>query len=63
MTDLEIKQYLEENNYKIKASDGIGCIFNTSPQIVEKRYDFENHLMNIITPNNSFVFEWILEKL
>lgn len=63
MTDLEIKQYLEENNYKIKACEGIGHIFNTSPQIIEKRYDFENHLMNIITPNNSFIFEWILEKI
>ena len=63
MTDLEIKNYLDKNSWSIKAKDGIMNIFNTSPQITDKKYDFENHIMTIITPDNVFNFKWILRKL
>lgn len=63
MTDLEIKKYLEENSWSIKAKDGIVNIFNSSPQIINKKYDFENHIMTITTPDNTFSFNWILGSL
>ena len=39
MTDLEIKKYLEDNNWAIPAQDGIIKIINTSPQIIDTEYD------------------------
>jgi len=63
MTDKEIKKYLDKNNWSIKANEAICKIFNTSPQITNKKYDFENHKMTIITPDNTFTFDWILGKL
>lgn len=63
MTDLEIKNYLDRNNWSIKANDAISKIFNTSPQIINKKYDFENHIMTITTPNNTFSFDWVLNNL
>lgn len=63
MTDLEIKNYLIKNSWSIKAKDGIIDIFNSSPQIINKKYDFENHIMTITTPDNTFSFNWILGSL
>lgn len=63
MTDPEIKNYLEKNSWSIKAKDGIANIFNTSPQIINKKYDFENHIMTIITSDNTYSFNWILVSL
>lgn len=63
MTDLEIKNYLIKNSWSIKAKDGITNIFNTSHQIINKKYDFENHIMTITTPDNTFSFNWILGSL
>lgn len=60
MTDPEIKRYLENRNLSVKANDAIIDIFNTSPQITDKKYDFENHKMTIITPENVFTFIWVL---
>lgn len=60
MTDQEIKQYLDNNNGAIDAQDALMNIFNTSPQIIDKKYDFKNHLMTIVTPNNKFTFKWLL---
>lgn len=63
MTDLEIKNYLIKNSWSIKAKDGILNILNSSPQIINKKYDFENHIMTITTPENTFSFNWILGNL
>lgn len=63
MTDQEIKQYLDDNNWAVNAQDAIMEIFNTSPQIINEIYDFKNHLMKITTPDNIFIFKWILGKL
>lgn len=63
MTDLEIKNYLIKNSWSIKAKDGILNILNSSPQIINKNYDFENHIMTITTPENTFSFNWILGNL
>lgn len=63
MTDIEIKQYLEENNWAILAHDGIGKILNTSHQIIDMDYNFDTDMITLITPENVFTFKWILRKL
>lgn len=60
MTDQEIKEYLDNNNWSIDALDAFMNIFNTSPQIINKYYDFENHIMAIKTEENTFTFKWVL---
>lgn len=62
MTDLEIKQYLEENNWAVDAQDCLMKVLNTSHQIMETDYDFATELMTIKTPDNKFVFKWILGR-
>lgn len=63
MTDLEIKKYLDDHNWAINAQDAISNIFNTSPQIIDKKYDYENHIMTISTLENIISFKWILGNL
>lgn len=63
MTDFEIKQYLDENNWRIPAQDGINKILNTSRQIIDTEYDFVTDKITIVTKNNKFTFKWILKKL
>ena len=63
MTDLEIKKYLENNNWAVPAQDGIMKILNTSPQIIDTEYDIDNRIMTIITTKNKFTFHWILNEL
>lgn len=63
MTDSEIKEYLNENNWAIPAQDGISKILNTSHQIIDTYYDFETDIITLITPDNVFTFKWILNKL
>ena len=55
MTDLEIKRYLDDNNWAIPAQDGVSKILNTSHQIID--------IITLITPDNVFTFKWILNKL
>lgn len=62
MTDLEIKQYLNKNNWKVKAQDFIMNVFNTSPQIIGVEYDSDTGEMTIRTYKNIFTFKWILDK-
>lgn len=62
MTDNEIKNYLVNHNYKVNAQEGIIHILNRSYQIIDTIYDFDTRMMTIITPDNKFVFEWILGK-
>lgn len=62
MTDLEIKQYLDENNWSVNAQDCLMKVFNTSYQIISTKYNFKNGMMTIITPDNKFIFEWVLGK-
>lgn len=62
MTDLEIKQYLEENNWAVDAQDCLMKVLNTSHQIMEADYDFATELMTIKTLDNKFVFKWVLGK-
>ena len=63
MTDLEIKQYLDDNNWEIPSQDGISKIINTSHQIIDTDYDFKTDMITLITPENKFTFKWILRKL
>lgn len=63
MTDLEIKRYLDDNNWAILAQDGITNILNTSRQIIDIDYDFEKDMITLITQENTFTFKWILNKL
>ncbi len=60
MTDLEINEYLDNNNWMVDSNDAIMKIFNTSPQVTIKNYDFKNSLITIMTPDTSFTFKWIL---
>lgn len=60
MTDLEINEYLDDNNWMVDSNDAIMKIFNTSPQVTIKNYDFNNSLITIMTPDTSFTFKWIL---
>ncbi len=60
MTDQKIKKYLDDHNWAVDAQDAFMDIFNTSPQITDELYDFKNHIMTIITPDNTFTFKWLL---
>lgn len=60
MTDSEIHEFLKKNNYKIKAQDGVAKIINRSYQIMNAIYDEGTKTMTIVTPDNTFTFEWIL---
>ena len=60
MTDLEIKKYLDANNWKVNAQDCLMKVLNTSRQIIKTEYDFETRMMTIITPDNEFTFGWVL---
>lgn len=60
MTDEEIKQFLESHKYSVSASEATMKILNRSYQIIDTIYNEGTHTMTIITPKNSFSFEWIL---
>ena len=62
MTDLEIKKYLDDNNWTVNAQEGVIKILNTSHQIISTDYDFINDMLTIMTPENEFTFKWILHK-
>lgn len=63
MTDIEIKNYLNKNNWSISAQEVISKILNTSRQIINMYYDFDNNIMTIITPKNTFTFKIILKQI
>lgn len=42
MTDAEIKQYLDENNWEVNANDCIVKVLNLSKQIISTDYNVEN---------------------
>lgn len=63
MTDEEIKQYLEQHDYAVLAQDGIMDILNTSRQIIKENYDFKTSKMTLTTPYNTFIFDWVLNKI
>lgn len=48
MTDLEIKAYLDKNNWAVSAQDFLMNVLNTSRQIISKKYNSKT--MTIITP-------------
>ena len=54
MTDQEIKKYLNNKCWAINAQDAIQNIFNTSPQIIDKKYDYENHIIGFWEIYNIF---------
>ena len=62
MTDLQIQNYLSENNNIVPAEDGVSKIFNTSQQIIKKSYNPTSGMMTIVTPDNTFVFSGVLKK-
>ena len=62
MTDSEIKRYLEVHNYRVDAQDCTIKVLNRSYQILDTIYDFDTGMMTIITPDNEFTFEWVLER-
>ena len=59
MTDEEILNYLNEHNFRVNAHKGVD-LFNGSYQIKHKFYDNATGTMTIITPDNIFIFDWIL---
>lgn len=58
MTDLEISNYLAKHNYKVEPQNFLIDVLNTSPQIIDEKYDFGTRIMTLITPQNTFSFEW-----
>lgn len=60
MCDMEIKEYLANNNYAVYAQDCLMKVFNTSHQIIDSVYDYDTSMMTITTPENKFTFKWIL---
>lgn len=63
MTDSEILQYLKKNNYKVDAQECVAKVFNTSLQILDAIYDSKDRKMTILTPENKFVFTWVLGRV
>ena len=62
MTDPEIKQYLDSNNWSVDAQNCLMKVLNTSHQIINTIYEPETSMMTIITPDNNFTFKWNLGK-
>lgn len=62
MSDIEIRDYLIKENFKVNAQDFIIKVLNTSHQIINEIYNFNTQMMTIVTPDNSFSFKWNLEK-
>lgn len=62
ITDTEIKQYLDKNDWSVNAQDCLMKVLNTSHQIIDAIYDSETSMMTIITSENKFTFKWILGK-
>lgn len=62
MTDKQIEQYLNNNHWSVDPQDCIMNVFNTSPQIIYKNYNKNTGMMTIITPDNTYLFEWKLRK-
>lgn len=60
ITDIEIKQYLDKNNWSVNAQDCLIKVLNTSYQIIDTIYNSETSMMTIITPENKFIFKWNL---
>lgn len=60
MTDTEIMQYLDKNNWSVNAQDCIIKVLNTSYQILDTIYNIETSMMTVITPGNKFTFKWNL---
>lgn len=60
MSDEEIRTYLSAHNWSVNAQDCLMEVLNTSPQIIYKSYNFDNDIMTIITPDNTFTFHWKL---
>lgn len=60
MTDEEIRRFLESHKYSVSSSEATMKILNRSYQIIDSIYNEETHTMTIITPENSFTFEWVL---
>lgn len=58
MTDLEISNYLSLHHYKVDSQNFLMDVLNTSPQIIDEKYDFKTRIMTLITPENKFSFEW-----
>ena len=48
MTDLEIKQYLDKNNWSVDAQDCLMKVLNTSYQIISTKYNFKNGMMTAL---------------
>ena len=60
MLDSEIFSYLISHNYRVDAQDFTMKALNRSYQILDIIYDSDTRMMTIITPDNEFVFEWVL---
>lgn len=60
---MEIKQYLDENNWSVDAQDCLMRVLNTSNRIISTNYENETGMMTLITPDNSFTFKWMLTEL
>lgn len=58
MTDLEISSYLAHHNFKVDSQNFLMDVLNTSPQIIDEKYDFTTRIMTLITAQNTFSFEW-----
>jgi len=63
MTDIEIKEYIQTHQGAVKAQDYIMEIRNTSPQIIESFYDLNSGKVTLYTPDNTFMFQLILNKI
>lgn len=60
MTDIEIKQYLDNNSWSVNAQDCLIKVLNTSHQLLNTIYNPDTSMMTIITPKNEFTFKWNL---
>lgn len=63
MSDSQIIEYLKKHNYVVDAQDCLMKVLNTSRQIINADYNFQNGMMTLITPDNKFIFKWNLGKM
>lgn len=63
MTDLELENYLNQNNWSVQPNNFIHDVMNTSPQVTIFHYDLENKLMTIETGEKRFTFHWNIKEL
>ena len=63
MTDTEIENYLNQNNWSVRPNNFIHDVMNKSPQVSIIDCDYKTNLITIKTPTKAYSFHLDIKKL